>query len=379
MQQLTYIGKRALEWREVSEPTLQSPQEAIVRPFAAARCDLDAAPLFHDVTLPTKFGLAIHYLDPLVRDMLGSDPFKGPYAFGHECVAEVIECGSQVKTVKRGDHVVVPWAISCGHCFNCGHGLTSKCTISGDTFFSAYGFGPAMGPWGGAVSDQLRVPYADAMLVSVPAGIDPVSIASAGDNISDGWRTVAPHLQQYPGAPVLVVGGAARSISLYAAGVAVALGSSRVDYVDSSRERLEIAQTLGANPIKVPRSAKWYRRNAPRRSGPYLISVDASANVDGITYALRSLAPGGVCTSVGGYAARKTAVPLMQMFTNSSTLHVGVAHHRAELPGLLALLQTGKFRPEKVTTLTADWNDAPRAFLERTTKVVVHRDPLNKP
>jgi threonine dehydrogenase-like Zn-dependent dehydrogenase len=379
MQQLTYVKKRALEWREAPEPTLHSPQEAIVRPFVAARCDTDIVPLYYNAATPMKLGLAIHYLDPLVRDMLGSDPFRGPYPFGHECVAEVVECGGDVKNVKRGDKVIVPWAISCGHCFNCAHDLTSKCTNSGDTLFSAYGFGAAMGPWGGAISDKLRVPYADAMLVAVPAGVDPVAIASASDNMPDGWRTVAPHLRRYPGAPVLVVGGVARSIGLYAAGIAVALGSSRVDYLDSSRARLEIAQSLGANPIQIQGGSGWYRKHAPRRSGPYLIGVDASASIAGLTYALRSLAPGGICTGVGGYLMRKAPLPLLQMFTNSSTLHIGVAHHRADLPRLLAFLQTGKFKPEKVTTLVANWDDAPRAFLERTTKVVVKRDPLNGP
>jgi alcohol dehydrogenase len=377
MRQLTYVRKRVLEWRDAREPALQSPKEAIVRPFVASRCDGDNLPLFNSVTGAMKLGLAIHYLDPLVRDLLGSDPFKGPYPFGHECVAEVIECGAEVKGVKRGAQVVVPWAISCGQCFNCTHALTSKCANSGDTLLAAYGFGSVMGPWGGAVSDRLRVPYADAMLVPVLAGVDPVAIASAGDNITDGWRTVAPHLERYPGAPVLIAGGAAHSIGLYAAGIAAALGSSRVDYLDSSRTRLEIAQSLGANPIQIQGGAGWYRKHAPRRSGPYLIGVDASASVAGLSYALRSLAPGGICTGVGYYFMRKAALPLTQMFANSSTLHIGVAHARADLPRLLALLQTGKFKPEKVTTLTADWDDAPRTFLERTTKVVVKRDPLN--
>jgi alcohol dehydrogenase len=182
-------------------------------------------------------------------------------------VAEVVECGGNVKSVKRGDRVIVPWAISCGHCFNCDHNLTSKCTNSGDTLFAGYGFGSAMGPWGGAISDKLRVPYADAMLVAVPADLDPVAIASASDNMPDGWRTVAPHLQRYPGAPVLVIGGAARSIGLYAAGIAVALGSSRVDYLDSSRARLDIAHSLGATPVQIPRKAGWFRKHAPLRAG----------------------------------------------------------------------------------------------------------------
>ena len=377
MQQLTYVTKGFLEWREVREPALQSPQEAIVRPFVAARCDGDALPLFHRVTTPMKVGLALHFLDPLVRDLLGNDPYQGPFAFGHECVAEVIECGSDVRTVERGDKVVVPWSISCGHCSSCDQRLTSRCTKSGDTLIAGYGFGAGMGPWGGVVGDRLRVPYADAMLVPVPPGVDPIAVASASDNIPDAWRTVAPHLERRPGAPVLIVGGAARSIGLYAAGIAVAMGSSRVDYLDSSRARLDIAESLGANPIPTPGTGRWLRTHAPRLSGPYPITVDASASGAGLNYALRSLAPGGVCTGVGFYFKSRYSLPLMQMFVNDSTLHVGVAHPRADLPAVLELLQAGRFRPEKVTTLVADWADAPKAFLERTTKVVVHRAPLH--
>jgi len=326
--------------------------------------------------MPMRLGIALHYLDPLISDLLGSRPFQGPFAFGHECVAEVIECGTDVKTVKRGDRVVVPWAISCGHCWRCEHGLTSKCSNSGDTVIAAYGFGPAMGDWGGAVSDRLRVPYADGMLIRVPPSVDPLALASTSDNIPDGWRMVAPPLRRYPGGAVLIVGGAARSIGLYAAGIAVAMGAERVDYLDSNVTRLEIAQSLGANPIQIPGTAAWYRKHAPRRSGRYLISADASATVAGLQYALRSLAPGGVCTGVGYYFARTSALPLTHMYMNSSTLHVGVSHPRADLPQVLALIGEGKFKPEKVTTLTAAWDDAPTAFLERTTKVVVRRDPL---
>src|SRR3984885_15142328 len=101
------------------------------------------------------------------------------------------------------------------------------------------------------------------LLLLVPPGLDAVSIASASDNIPDGCRTVAPHLRRWPGAPVLVVGGAARSIGLYAAGIAVAMGSSQVDYMDHDRKRLELAASLGANPIQIPKSSAWLVKNAP--------------------------------------------------------------------------------------------------------------------
>lgn len=378
MRQLTYVGKERLVWWDVPEPRLEGPNEALVRPFVAARCDGDSVFLFRHITRLMQLGLALHYLDPVAYDLLGRRPFAPPFAVGHECVAEVIAVGSAVRTLRVGQQVVVPWAISCGACAHCGIGLTSKCATQ-PTLVAAYGFGAAMGSWGGAVSDLLRVPYADAMLVPVPDGVDPVSIASASDNITDGWRTVAPALKARPGGPVLVVGGAARSIGLYAAGIAVALGSERVDYVDGDRARLEIAASLGANPIAVPRNvrSRWFRRHAPRVPGAYPITVDASANPDGLRYAIRSLAPGGVCTSVGYYFQASTGLPLMHMYATSSTLHTGVSHTRANLPETLALVQSGRFRPEKVTTLLADWDDAARAFLERTAKVVVQRAPLN--
>jgi alcohol dehydrogenase len=316
----------------------------------------------------------------VVPPLLGSRPYQGPFAVGHEGVAEVVEVGAGVHRFKAGDCVIVPWAISCGHCAQCRLGLTSRCGSHDDTLLSAYGFGDAMGGFGGMVSDVLRVPHADAMLVALPAGVDALAAASASDNIPDGWRCVAPQLQARPGAPVLVVGGSAQSIGLYAAGIAVALGSTQVDYLDWNRERLDIAAALGANPMVIPRNgkSKWLKRNAPAAGGGYPVAVDASADPDGLRFALRSLAPGGVCTSVGYYFQKATGIPLMQMYANDSTLRTGVSHARAALPEVLALMASGRLDPSPVTTLTAEWQDAPEAFLERTTKVVVQRDPLSQ-
>lgn len=378
MQQLTYIKKNTLEWWDIDEPKLSSEQSVIVRPLAAARCDGDKVFLFHDITPALRAGMALHYIDPIAKDMFGNKPFKAPFAIGHECVAEVVSCGNEVKNFKRGDKVIVPWAISCGSCSHCLSGLTSKCLDAGDTFISGFGFGDSLGPWGGMITDTFNVPFADHMLVNIPDSINPVSVASASDNIPDGWRTVAPYLKAKPGAPVLIVGGAAESISLYAAGVAVALGSEQVDYVDYLPKRLQIAESLGANPIEIPQKnrSSWFRKNAPRVGGKYPITVDASMNKDGIRFAIRSLAPGGICTSVGYYFQKGTSIPLMQMYANDSTLHTGISHPRASLPDVLALIESKKFQPEKITTLLANWEDATEAFLERTTKVVVHRPSL---
>ena len=380
MKQLTYLKKNTLQWWDVPDPRLESPTDALVRPLAAARCDGDKVFLFHNFSRLMRAGVAVHYLDPATTSLLGKHPFRGPFPVGHECVAEVMECGADVTGFRRGDRVIVPWSISCGSCPRCLSGLTSKCTTAGDTFLSAYSFGEPMGSWGGVVSDRVRVPFADHMLVAVPAGVDPVSLASASDNIPDAWRTVGPLLRATPGAPVLVVGGGAESIGLYAVGIATALGATEVAYVDYDATRLAIAETLGATPVKIPganrQRSRWYRRHAPPVGGRYPIAVDAGAHPDGLRYALRSLAPGGTCTSVGYYFQRGTPVPLMQMYANDSTLRTGIAHPRATLPDVLELIASRKFRPEMITTLLADWDDAAEAYLERTPKVVVHRPPL---
>jgi alcohol dehydrogenase len=115
-----------------------------------------------------------------------------------------------------------------------------------------YGFGAFGGDWGGMLSDLALVPYADAMLVPIPEGFDPATVASAADNMPDGWRTVAPALAEVPAANVLIVGGAGRSIAHYAVDAVLALGAASVTYVDTDAERLGVAQALGAQVVEGP-------------------------------------------------------------------------------------------------------------------------------
>jgi threonine dehydrogenase-like Zn-dependent dehydrogenase len=372
MAALTFVRKGRLEWREAPRPILHGFHEALVRPIVASRCDGDCLFLFHDYSRALQLGAALHVIDPEVR-AVGDRPFAGPFAYGHECVAEVVDIGDAVRTVRIGQRVIVPWAISCGTCGRCRGGLTSHCERKA-TALSAYGFGGRCGGWGGMVSDLLRVPFADGMLLPVPDGLSPIDLAAASDNLPDAWRTVGPHLRDTPGAPVLVVGGAARSIGLYAAGMAVALGSSQVDYVDTDPGRLAIAAALGANSIELSPGARWWRRAAPALPARYPVTVDASNREAGLDYAIRAAAPGGVCTSVGFYFRKGTPVPLWHMYLKGTRLHVGVSNPRADLPAVLELIAAGRFHPGRVTSRIAAWDEAPEAFLDRqATKVVVAR------
>ena len=372
MPALTFIRKGRLEWRDVAAPRLHGPHEALVRPLVASRCDGDCLFLFHDVSRALQLGAALHVIDPEVRE-LGNRPFAGPFAYGHECIAEVIDVGDAVRGVALGQRVVVPWAISCGGCATCRRGLTSQCERKASAL-AAYGFGGRAGGWGGMVGDVLRVPFADAMLVPIPPGVSPIALAGASDNLPDAWRTVAPHLRAEPGAPVLVVGGAARSIGLYAAGIAVALGASRVDYLDADPNNLAIAERLGANPIARRPPTRWRRGELPPLATRYPITVDASNRQAGLELAIRALAPGGVCTAVGFYFRCGTPLPLWHMYLKGARLHVGVSNPRADLPDVLDLIAGGRFDPTVVTPRVSGWDEAAEAFLDRdAAKVVVAR------
>jgi alcohol dehydrogenase len=203
------------------------------------------------------------------------------------------------------------------------------------------------------------------MLVPVPSGLEPAAVASASDNISDAWRAVGPALAEHPGVHVLVVGGAGPgSIGLYAAGLAVALGSESVLYVDADEARRETAAKLGAQTLA----------ETPKRVGSYAITVDASADPDGLALALRSTAPDGVCTSTAIYFGEQPSLPLLEMYTKGITFRTGRANARAAMPHVLALAASGALRPELVTTSVVAWSDAAPALLERGwTKLVIER------
>jgi threonine dehydrogenase-like Zn-dependent dehydrogenase len=339
MRQLILEGPGALRWVECAEPQLPSPEGAIVRPVAVATCDID------------------------IGVLTGRYPLPGPYPFGHEAVAEVVATGEDVHTVAVGDLVVVPFQISCGRCDPCRRGRTGNCAAH--PLMSTFGLGTMGGlEWGGLLADLALVPHADAMLVPIPDGIDPVTIASASDNIADGWRTVGPQLAAEPGAEVLVVGGDAgpNSIGLYAAGIAVTLGAARVVYADQDPARLGIAAALGAEP----RDGAF-----PRKIGAFPITVDASGSVEGLRCAANSTALDGTCTSPSVYLD-DPPMPLFSMYSRCCTFHTGRAHARPAIGPVLDLVLAG-FDPSLVTSAVVAWDDAAEALADPPMKVVISR------
>jgi threonine dehydrogenase-like Zn-dependent dehydrogenase len=363
MRELFFEGVSKLAWRETPAPVLRGPSEALVRPLAVARCDLDAAIVRGRAPFRGK---PLHWLREHLPHRLGRDgifrraPFAAPFSFGHECVAEVLEVGEGVRTFSRGDLVVVPFQLACGTCDRCRRGVTASCEAV--PHGASYGLGRGVP---GVLSDVVSVPFAEAMLVRAPA-VDVLELASAGDNVADGVRTVLQPLRARPGASVLVVGGEAASVGLYAVQAALALGASAVAYHDEDAVRLLLAERLGATVIAGP-----YRAQRP-----HAVTVDASADPRGLSAAIRSTEPGGTSTSVGIYFASETPFPLLPAFMNGITFHTGRVCSRAMLPEVLALIGSKKLVPSRVTTLVSPWDEAPCAFLERGAKVVVHRSRI---
>ena len=318
MLTLTYTAPHELEWREAREPSLSSDRAALVRPIAVATCDLDA--------------LIIG----------GHSPFAPPFPIGHECVAEVTDLGDAVTSLAPGQLVSVPFQISCGECPECRRGRSGNCT--GVAFMSTYGFGPAVGEWGGFLSDRVCVPYAEHMLVPLSEGLSPAALASASDK---------------------VVGGASSgSIGLYAVALARALGAQSVVYVDGDEGRRRTAQGLGADALAEP----------PKRLGPFPVTVDSSADPDGLRLALRSTAPEGTCTSTAIYFGEQPSLPLLEMYTKGITFKTGRVHAREAIPHVLELAAARAIEPELITTRVIQWSDAAEALSECDwTKLVIER------
>ena len=344
MRALVFRGPMALAWEEVETPKLVEPRDALVRPIAVARCDLDPA------------------------IALGLYPMPAPFVMGHEMVGEVVAVGDAISNVRLGDKVIVPFQLSCMTCAPCLRGHTNACeSVPSGT---AFGLGPHGGiDLGGALAELVRVQWADVMLIPLPEGMDPVVAAGIPDNVSDGYRCVAAPLAERPGAPVLVVGGLAPSVGLYAVMAALALGAERVVYVDDDAARLDLAAAAGAEVVNA--KDQWDSLKLAER---FPIVVDANVLDPGRNFALRSVEPCGVCTSVSGGASSRSNLPLQSMYLKGVRYEIGRVHACATAKPVLDLVSSGALDPARIINKVVPFSEAVEGMILPVTKVVFVND-----
>lgn len=326
MKALHYIGTRQLEWLDIPAPKIETEFDAILVPTAVSMCDLD-----HNI----------------VR---GVSPFPGPFVLGHEFVARVKLTGSAVRTVAAGDAVLASFQPSCGHCVACNAAKSSVCREVPNT--SMYGIGAAGGNWGGAMADEIRVPWADINLRKIPEGISSRCLAPASDNLADALRCVERPLAEKPDATVLIMGQG--SIPLYAVLCARHLGAGRVVLASTDTAALEIAEACGAEVMAIDR---W-----PRKLGSFDITVDCTNAAPGLQACIRSTAPFGVCTSASIFFGEGTKIPLGDMYMKGIEFHTGRVNSASQLDRVIELVASG-LDPDLIQPQYLDQSDAINALL----------------
>ena len=339
MRALMFEGIRDLHFREVDEPRLEADGDALVRPLVVSTCDLDVS-IIHE-----------------------PGAFAPPFPLGHEFVARVEATGDAVRGFHPGDVVSVAYQPSCGACAMCARGTSSACrSVAAISKTSTYGLGPGAGCWGGALSDLVRVPWADYMLQRLPEGVDALRAAGASDNLGDAWRSVAPGLERYPGASVGITANGA--LGLIAADIARRLGAGPVDVYSQRRAVLERAEALGVGAHEIER---W-----PARLPAHTITVEVTAQPTALLALIAGTEPGGICTSTGALPA--TELPLFPMYMRGITLEISRTNGAADHAANLDRIARGLIDPFAAGHRLVDWNDAPAALVEEPLRLWIQRD-----
>lgn len=167
---------------------------------------------------------------------------------GHENLGVVVEVGAAVDRIKVGDRVCLPFNIGCGFCENCEKGLTGFClTVNPGNAGAAYGFAE-MGPYSGGQAELLRVPYGDFNCLLLPRDSEEKEsdYVMLSDVFPTGFHATELAGVQ-PGDSVVIYG--AGSVGLMAACSATLKGASQVMVVDTHKDRLELAEKVGAIAI----------------------------------------------------------------------------------------------------------------------------------
>lgn len=349
MKALVYGGPGIKEWKEVSDPKILKPTDAIVKVETTTICGTDLHILKGDVPAVTAGRI-----------------------LGHEGVGTITELGSSVSNFKVGDRVIISCIKSCGACANCKQGLYSHCL--GDEGVS--GLGWVLGHLiDGTQAELVRIPYADNSLHLMPAGVTDTEAVMLSDILPTGFEMGIQYGAVKPGDVVAVIGTG--PVGLAAIATASLYGAARVIAIDLDVNRLEKSREFGATDTVVSGSAKWKEEVLAMTDGA---GVDVSIEAVGVPLAFEMatqiVRPGGHVANVGVHG-KPVSLELQNLWIQNVSISMGLVNTNTT-PLLLKLVMSKKLQAKKFAThffsfeeFMAAYDTFSRAAETKALKVVI--------
>ncbi len=369
MKAVCWMGKKKMEVQTVDDPRILNPRDCIVRITATAICGSD-----------------LHLYDGYVPTMEKGD------ILGHEFMGEVVEIGSEVRKLKVGDRVVVPFTISCGGCFHCSRQQWSCCdntnpnaalleAITGYSGAALYGYSHLYGGYAGGQAQYARVPFADVGPIKIETDIPDEKVLFLSDIFPTGYMA-AENCDIERGRSVVAVWGCG-PVGQFAIRSALLLGATKVIAIDNVPERLRMAEAGGAITINhdevedVLECIKVHTGGRGPDAAIDAVGMEAHGSVYdkvkqslklendrayALRQAMRAVRKGGVLSVPGVYSGFVDKVPFGAVFAKGVTIKQGQTHMHRYLRPLLGLIEDGKIDPSFVITHRVPLTEAPDAY-----------------
>jgi len=351
MRALTWQGNEDVRVEDVDDPRIEEPTDAVIRVTSTAICGSD----LH------LYGILGPYLQP--GDVLG-----------HEAMGIVEEVGAEVDGLEPGDRVVIPFNISCGHCWMCSRGLFAQCETtqvrSTGKGASLFGYTSLYGSVPGGQAEFLRVPQAQFGPIKVPFDLPDDQFLYLSDVLPTAWQAVE-FAEVPPGGTVAVLG--LGPIGQMAARIALHRGAGRVIGVDRELARLRAATAFGVEVIdldevddlaatlidqvdgrgpdavidavgmeahgsKLVAFAQAATGKLPDAVARKVTDVAALDRLDALHAAVKGVRRGGTVSVVGVYGGAIDPMPMMEMFDRGIQLRMGQAHVKRWIDDILPLV-----------------------------------------
>jgi threonine dehydrogenase-like Zn-dependent dehydrogenase len=314
----------------VPDSRIEEPTDALVRVTAACICGSDLHP-YHSMT----------------RD-------QGPVRMGHEFIGIVEDIGSAVTTVKKGDLVVAPFAISDGTCEYCREGLQTSCVHG--SFWDTQ-------PHEGGQAEAARVPYADGTLVRLPVEADSAlipSLLTLSDVFGTGYHA-AVRGGVKAGSTVTVIGDGA--VGLLAVLSAKRLGAEQIILMGRHQARTDLGREFGATDVVAERGEEGIEKVRELTGGEGTrIVLEAVGHMPAYEQAYGIVRPGGTISRVGVPQYEDAPVGFGSLFGKNITLTGGPAPTRAYIEELMPDILDGTISPGKVFDATTDLDGVPAGY-----------------